>query len=1063
MSIRASERRSPCLRRKPSRHGRARPAPVGVLLWAAIGVLWLVAGAPVGAQVTLTSDDDPPAPGSLRAEIESSTPGEVIPIQIDVGEEVGFIDLRTGLVFDNDLTLDNAGVEFSLIEIDAPEAGAFLTIEDGVTLTLRDIGLLNNQRNGGDDIEIVGATSSLVIDVERADQSIFVDLVGNGSLVKEGAASLELFGTNSFTGSLTIRNGDVVGDLQSLTAPTIDLAPNVATQTARVVFDLSGTSVLGATGPMITDSSTNGASAILAKRGDGTLDITNAMIDPTIGIRVEAGTILAGSANFLAGHAFEIDSLATLDLSFATAALSSTSRLAGAGTFSTNATALTLTGDLSGFSGLLDLGASSGAGTRVVVDPALPSPALGFDIVIEDNTSSFVFRDDDGLLYTGNVSGTGRFVKEGVGITELTGVFSQTGGTEVLAGTLRGSPSNLQGTISVASGARLSFSHSADASFGGTIVASGGSIAVEKIGSGVLTLATTQSFTGSLAVDGGGLFFASGAGLPNAGLSIGRGGAGGRVSLGAAFDPAGAASNTIAIGGPLSIEANGLVRVGIADTANLNTRYAATGPVTIAPGAQLVVDSAPGNYTAGLTYDVLTGASVSGDFTIEQSLFFFDFLGAVVGNAYRISLADSGNTFSAVAATPNEQVIGAQLDFFRTAPTGGDPLIEAYQTALNSIRASEVGPILDEVSPDELAAPTQIQLANAGRLWRGLSDRMALHRKRWIGHRDVLQTRRLTERRNAAERARRRRGGSAGPSSAVRQEPPAAPSLGERRVGPWVAWLDGGGLLGELQSSDANGVDYLSAGSTVGADRALSEAVRLGFALGGSYNRFEATEGEAEGDGGAVDATVYGAWLGEPFDLLIGGRYAHAWIDTNRRFQASLQTGRADGEMEGDVFGVYAELTRAFDGPGGLVIAPLASVAYTHVRWEAFDESGGSPLSVDVDDQEVDSALTSLGLRLSTEREMDDGILIRPRVTVLWNHEWADVERDVSARFSSSPTTGNTPFKVEGAEVPRDHAAISAGWEVGYVSNANLFVDWQGRFGEDLVENAVSLGLRVAW
>ena len=111
----------------------------------------------------------------------------------------------------------------------------------------------------------------------------------------------------------------------------------------------------------------------------------------------------------------------------------------------------------------------------------------------------------------------------------------------------------------------------------------------------------------------------------------------------------------------------------------------------------------------------------------------------------------------------------------------------------------------------------------------------------------------------------------------------------------------------------------------------------------------------------------------------------------------------------------------------------------------------------------MDSALTSVGLRLSTEREMDDGILIRPRLTVLWNHEWADVERKVSAIFSSAPTTGNTAFTVKGAELPRDHAAISAGWEVGYVANANLFVDWKGRFGEDLVENSISLGLRVAW
>jgi outer membrane autotransporter protein len=116
-----------------------------------------------------------------------------------------------------------------------------------------------------------------------------------------------------------------------------------------------------------------------------------------------------------------------------------------------------------------------------------------------------------------------------------------------------------------------------------------------------------------------------------------------------------------------------------------------------------------------------------------------------------------------------------------------------------------------------------------------------------------------------------------------------------------------------------------------------------------------------------------------------------------------------------------------------------------------------------VDEQEVDSAQTSLGLRLSGEQKMEEGVLIRPRFKLLWNHEWADVDREVSGTFVSAPTTGTTPFTVEGAEMPRDHAEIGLGWEVGFAANANLFLDWQGRFGEDFVENAISFGGRVVW
>ena len=161
--------------------------------------------------------------------------------------------------------------------------------------------------------------------------------------------------------------------------------------------------------------------------------------------------------------------------------------------------------------------------------------------------------------------------------------------------------------------------------------------------------------------------------------------------------------------------------------------------------------------------------------------------------------------------------------------------------------------------------------------------------------------------------------------------------------------------------------------------------------------------------------------------------------------------------------GAFLELTRGFDLPGAIEVAPLASVAWTGVRWAKFDEGGPSPLAVEVDEQEVDSILTSVGVRLAAERGMEDDLWIRPRMKVLWNREWGDVEREVGARFASDVTTGLGPFTVEGAEVPTDHAEIGVGWEVGFTDNANLFFDWQGRFGEDLVENAFSAGGRVVW
>ena len=1040
-----------------------------------VSILFFTAGSALG-QITTTSDADPPPMGSLRREVELSGAGDTIDVRIGTEDRIDVIDLRTTITFDNDVTIDGSNLLFSPLEIEAPVENSLFEIEADVDLILRDIGIGDDRRNRDDFINLEGAGSSLTLDIERAPQIISVDIIGLGSVIKEGSEALELFGINTFLGGLTILEGDVIGDSRSFGTTRIDLAPDAASKTARLIYDVSGFQAIEATGPFINDMSTNGGTVLLSKQGSGFLDISNARIDSTIGIRVERGTIVASTSNFENGHDFTIDFGATLDLQFALSQVSSASSLTGAGTFRTDAGFLTLTGDLTGFTGLFDVRSSLlslGPGARVLLDPTVAPGVLDFDLVIDDPIrlvflppnppSAFLVIDNDGLVFSGNISGEGTFVKLGTGTTELTGLATHSGGTQVLGGTLRGNLGNLQGDIALSFGASLVMAQETNGTFGGTISSFGSSV-VDKTGNGVVTLLNLQPFSGTLNVTGGGLYFSAGSSLPNAGLTIGMGGSGNVVTLGADFDPLGGANNTIAIGGPLTINSDARVTVGIGGLTTLSTRYAATGAVTIQPGAELVVVPDVGLYTDGQTFDVLTGASLTGDFLINQSLFFFDLSGAAVGNAYRILLTDNGNTLESVATTPNQEAIGVQLDLFRLAPNGGDLKIIGYQASIASADVAQIETILDSTSPDILSAPTQIQLASALRTWRGISDRLALHRDQGIGHHDALARRRQQAQRNAAERARKRRGSKNLQSTREsRSRERMGESLGERRVGPWVAWIQGSGLLGELDSSDAKGFDYITAGSTLGADRALTEDVRFGFALAGMYNRFEANESDDKGDGGSVEGTLYGAWLGDPVEVLIGARYAHAWVESERVIQVGFESDKADGDFEGDIFGAYVELTRGFELPQAIEIAPLVSVAYTRLAWGDFDEGGPSPLRMEVDEQDIDSLVTSLGFRIATEREMDDGFVFRPRFKALWNHEWADTDREISGNFASDPTTGLGPFRVEGAEIPSDHAELSVGWEVSYVSRANLYLNWDGRFGEDLIENSISVGARVIW
>lgn len=1062
--------------------GPARRLARGLLL-TIVAIAWAPGDAV--AQITTTSDDDPAPPGSIREEVANAAPGATLDVQIGAEGGSETISLRETLVFSQDVTIDNSSTDTAFVRLDAPAATSFLVLNNDAVVVLRDVGLTGDATVSSDDIDLQTAGSRLVLDVERQDQIAISDIVGLGALEKRGSAALELTGNNDFAGGLTIEDGDVLADVDALGTGAIELAPNASTKAARLIFG-AGNQTLGATGPVITDGSSGGGIVGLVKRGTGRLDVVDATIAGTLGFTIEAGELRAGASGLTAGIDFDVAEGATLSLDPGTTVVSAASELAGAGRIEIEADDLTFTADPSAFTGTLELdpGNTTMAPARVTFQlGTAPAATLSFDAVVDDATVTLEIDNAVDATFAGAVSGAGRFAKSGVGTLTLTGAHTYTGATmadpaRVNAGRLVGNTSNLPGYVALGVGADLDFQQGANGTYADVVSDGGAGSVVRKLGAGTLTFTQAQTFAGDFRLEAGGLRFSAGSGLTNAGLTVGVGGAT-PVRLAADFDASaapGAAINTYAIGGDLDIDTDAVVTVGIAATNDVATVYDASGAVTIADGARLAVEPADGTYGDGQTWAVLRGASVTElddpmipgvGFEIDQSLFFFTLTGAVVaepgGQAYRLTLNDNTNTFAAAGRTANQRTIGARLDTFRSATGTGDPRIDAYQEALTSATADSIGTLLDSVSPDDLAASTNAQLAGAARTWRGLSQRALLQRRGWIGRPSATARRPRRSARPSVDAGPASVGATGDAESLRANEAGDASPEGAPR---WTAWLAAGGVLGDLESDDAKGVDYVAAGPLIGAERRFGRDALAGFAFSGGYSGYETEAGDGEGDGGDVGVTLYGAWLGEPLQALLGVRYARAWVETERTIRAGSIVERADGELDGDVFGVFAELSRGFalsSLAGGVDVAPLASVAWTHVAWQGFGEGGPSPLRIEVDDQTVDSVVTGLGLRVSAERRLEDGTYFRPRGKLVWQREWADVERDVEGRFASDALVSAGAFEVSGAEVPRDAAEVGLGWDVGFVENANLFVDWEARFAADLVEHTLSLGGRVVW
>lgn len=273
-------------------------------------------------------------------------------------------------------------------------------------------------------------------------------ITGTGGLVKDGAGTLLLTGNNSYSGGTTILEGtlslgsDTAAGTGAITTmgSVIDYANGITVANPIVInSNTTQLQVLAGTATQAGNISEAGGARPLEKIGDGTL-VLSGTNSYTGGTTVTAGILQAGSAGAFVGN---------------------TAYAVNGGTL-----------DLNGF----DLTMSSLTGTGTV--------ALGDGDLTLDSAAN--------LTFSGVISGTGSFTKDGAGIFTLTGNSTYTGPTTVAEGTLSVNGA-IVSPVTVENGATL-----AGNGFVGATVLNGGGTVAPGNSVGTLTVGGSLAFlTGS--------------------------------------------------------------------------------------------------------------------------------------------------------------------------------------------------------------------------------------------------------------------------------------------------------------------------------------------------------------------------------------------------------------------------------------------------------------------------------------------------------------------------------------------------------------------------------------
>ncbi len=376
--------------------------------------------------------------------------------------------------------------------------------------------------------------------------------------------------------------------------------------------------------------------------------------------------------------------------------------------------------------------------------------------------------------------------------------------------------------------------------------------------------------------------------------------------------------------------------------------------------------------------------------------------------------------------TPNQDAVGGGLDGYVDQNGGYPDDVVAY---LNGQNINDLAAMYDLIAPDELTAIFQMGFTAAEIQNANIQRHLERARQGVV---PATQSTRST---------RDSKGGMV-------EETVMTPESYNR----WNVFLEGtGGSASVDGDRNANGYDFDTMGMTLGADLRVSDRFIVGVL--GSYGDSEASlvnggRIDAESYKGAVYATLFQD--GFFVDALVGAGFNS--YDTKR----SSLLGYAEGSPEG--WELDTMINTGYDfRRGNWTFTPTASVAYTRVTLDSFEETGSlTPLSYPT--QHQDSLRTELGAKIAYAAVIN-GITITPQVRIAWQHEFLDSTQSMDSRFmgGSSPT-----FSVDGPHMDRDRAVLSAGISAQITPSVTIYGFYDGHIDSSAyTSNQFSAGVQI--
>ncbi len=469
-----------------------------------------------------------------------------------------------------------------------------------------------------------------------------------------------------------------------------------------------------------------------------------------------------------------------------------------------------------------------------------------------------------------------------------------------------------------------------------------------------------------------------------------------------------------------------------------------TGAATIQAGAGVVVIGAPGVYTLGKRYTILTASGgVTGQYTsLSDNLPFVDFALASNANNIFLDVTRSSVSFQEIAQTRNQRAAATGAEtlgpgnrvFDAAVMLDGPNALRAFDLLSGEIHASVTGTLLED--------SRFVRDAVNGRLRQSMGGPASIFAPQ-------LATLSFGETANDVDRlmfddpvvAYTSTKGKRVRDTMDRALPMKAPAAPTRSI--FTAWSQAFGNFGRTDGDgNAASLNRTTGGFITGMDvtmPTLGDVWRAGFA--GSYQHTSVNVGDRSSSGGidSYQLVAYGGWQSGPLGLRAGASYGWHDVSTSRSIIFPGFSDATKAKYGADTAQVFGEIGYAL-AYRQFALEPFAGLAYVNVQTNSFVESGGAAALTGAGGT-TETAYSTVGLRAAAPLPWHNLASLIAKSSVGWRHAFGTVTPTAQLGFAS----GTTPFVVAGVPIARDAAVVELGLEGRVWRNATIGIAYNSQ------------------